>query len=110
MQHYTFLLDPRPSFSTVEYFVESRVSGRLEITVVSLGAYGTSVAYSGAVVGGNGSVQLAGDILNVSGLDYGKNHPISINAASDMCSRLQRSSQFNFTFNIAGKLLFYNYG
>ena len=93
----------------MEYFVETKVFGRVAISVTSLGDYGTGVAYSGSVVMGNGSVQMAGDMLNVSGLDYIQSHTLSIVVTSNMCSGLQRRNLLILFFNTSGNSTQYNY-
>ena len=96
--------DPTPSTSSVTYSVETAMSGRLLITVDSPGAYGSAVTYSGSVVEGStsGSVVVTGNMLSVSGLDYRLSHTVNI---SGSCSGFTRTSQFSYTFNIAGWLV-----
>ncbi len=99
-----FSSDPTPSISSVTYSVDSATTGRLMITTLSPGAYGTTVTYSGSVVEGSGSVVVVGNVLTVTGLDYTLSHTVNITGASGVCAGLQGSNQTSYTFNIARKL------
>ena len=85
---------------SMEYLVESAVTGEVRLTVSSPGAYGTGVVYSGNVTGG--SVVVTGSNMVVTGLEYRQTHSVSITANSSQCSGLVETTLVEATFNISG--------
>ena len=91
-----FSIDPTAVVDSIEYLVESVVTGEVRLTVSSPGAYGTGVVYGGSVTGG--SVVVNDSSMVVTGLDYRQTHSVSVTASSSQCSGLVGTTPVEATF------------
>ena len=73
-----------PTTNQVEYSVESANTGRAQFTVSSLGTFGIPVTFGASVIEGSGTVQVTGNTITVSGIDY-NNQTVLITATSVVC-------------------------
>ena len=88
--------------SSVEYFAESATTGRVRFTVSSIGVVGTSASYSASVVGGSGSVQVADNIITVSGLSYTESHVV--NVSGTVCP--EAMARIPISFNLTSEVYY----
>ena len=81
-----------PAISPVEYSVESATTGRVRLTVSSIGTLGTAVSFGATVLGGSGTVQVTGNTITVTGLSYVLNYTVIVSATSVVCSEVMYSN------------------
>ncbi len=83
-----------PTVVSTEYSVVDGSTGHVTFLVSSSGAFGTGVRFYGSVIG-DGSVEVAGDRLTVTGLSYTESHTVSVVATSAVCPGILNGSSIN---------------
>ena len=75
-----------PTTGLIEYSVESATTGRVRFTVSSVGMFGTAVTFGARVTGNNETVQVTGNNITVTDIDY-NNHTVIVTATSVVCPK-----------------------
>ena len=75
-----------PTTGLIEYSVESATTGRVRFTVSSAGMFGTAVIFGAHVTGESGTVQVTGNSIMVTDIDY-NNHTVIVTATSVVCPK-----------------------
>ena len=83
-----------PTVVSAEYSVVDRSTGQVTFLVSSSGAFETGVSFYGNVIG-DGSVEVAGDSINVTGLSYTESHTVSVVATSAVCPGMLNGSSID---------------
>ena len=88
-----------PTTGPIEYSVESATTGRVRFTASSAGMFGTAVNFSASVTGENGTVQVTGNNITVTDIDY-NNHSVIVTATSVFCPGLSSNAAVSVSFNL----------
>ena len=88
-----------PATDLIEYSVESATTGRVRFTVSSVGVFGTAVKFSASVTGESETVQVTGNNIMVTDLDY-NNHTVMVTATNVVCPRLFSNATVSISFNL----------
>ena len=89
-----------PTTGPIEYSVESATTGRVRFTVSRAGMFGTAVNFSARVTGENGTVQVTGNNITVTDLDYNNHTTVMITATSVVCPKLSSNATVSISFNL----------
>ena len=87
-----------PTTNQVEYSVESANTGRAQFTVSSEGTFGTPVTFGASVIEGSGTVQVTGNTITVTGIDYNKQTVLI--TANSVCSGLSSNTTVPIFFSL----------
>ena len=87
-----------PTTGPIEYSVESATTGRVRFTVSSSGMFGTAVTFGARVTGENGTVQVTGNNITVTDIDY-NNHTVMVTATSAVCPK-RSNATVSVSYNI----------
>ena len=93
-----------PTTGPIEYSVESATTGRARFTVSSAGVFGTAVTFGAHVTGESGTVQVTGNSIMVTDIDY-NNHTVMVTATSVVCPRLSSNAAVSISFNLRSELM-----
>ena len=101
--NHSFLGIITPSIDSIEFSVESAATGVIKITMAP---QGKGVYFEGSVSGGTNSMQVVGNVIMLTGLDYTSTHTVNITAANTACPGIEpRSSIVPISFNITCRVI-----
>ena len=93
-----------PTTGPIEYSVESATTGRVRFTVSSAEMFGTAVTFGASVTGESGAVQVTGNNITVTDIDY-NNHTVMVTATSVVCPRMSSNAAVSISFNLISELM-----